>query len=120
MLAPSSGQLRPLTAGELFHTRLNVDLAVLSGCSTGLGQITTGDDVIGLVRGFLYAGPKTVVGSLWVVDDSNTATLMKTFYRSYLSGKQPPDALRDAQVDLIKRQLTPFFWASLFVTSVQE
>jgi CHAT domain-containing protein len=119
LLAPSPSGAELLTAADLYNMQLPVELAVLSGCETGLGQITTGDDVIGLIRGFLYAGPRTVVGSLWKIDDSSTLTLMKTFYRAYLSGQQPSDALRSAQLMLINQQRTPFYWASFFVTSIQ-
>ncbi|MGA7675415.1 MAG: CHAT domain-containing protein [Rhizomicrobium sp.] len=118
-LAPSSGGVELLTAGDLYNMQLPVELAVLSGCETGLGQITTGDDVIGVLRGFLYAGPRTVVGSLWKIDDNSTMELMKAFYRAYLSGQDPPEALRNAQLVLINQRRPPFYWASFFATSIQ-
>ena len=69
-----------LTVGELYSMRLNADLVTLSACETGLGKIANGDDVVGLTRGFLYAGSRSIVASLWKVDDEATAYLMTRFY----------------------------------------
>ncbi len=118
---PRQGEnaLKVLTASDLYAMRLNVNLAVLSGCSTGVSKFTTGDDVVGLVRGFLYAGPSTVVASLWNVHDDATTELMSAFYSAYLRGMDPSEALRSAQVRIIgEGKYGPSEWAAFFVTSV--
>jgi CHAT domain-containing protein len=77
-----------------------------------------GEGLIGLTRGFMYAGARRVVASLWQVDDLATAELMKRFYAGMLKGKLPPGAaLRAAQLDLMKekRWAFPYFWASFVV-----
>ena len=71
-----------LTVADIYSLELTADLVTLSACETGLGEIKTGDDVIGLTRGFLYAGASSIVSSLWVVDDEATERLMVKFYQS--------------------------------------
>lgn len=99
----SRGQFRDpsndglLTASEISNIDLNqADLVVLSACSTGLGEIT-GDGLIGLQRGFKMAGVKSIMMSLWPVDDAATYLLMTEFYRNYLGGKTKTKSLREAQ-----------------------
>jgi CHAT domain-containing protein/Tfp pilus assembly protein PilF len=99
---------------DVYNLRLGADLVVLSGCQTGLGQDLGGEGLIGLTRGFLYAGARGVVASLWQVDDVSTAELMKRFYRAMLKQGQPPAAaLRTAQLELARdpRWTAPFHWA---------
>ena len=86
------------------------DLVTLSACETGLGKIANGDDVVGLTRGFLYAGAATVVASLWKVDDQATSDLMRAFYTN-LSRTGKLDALRQAQLELKSKRPQPFYWA---------
>lgn len=100
-----------LTVGELYSISLNADLVTLSACETGLGKITNGDDVIGLSRGFLYAGARSIVASLWEVDDQATAELMVAFYRR-LADTDKVEALRQAQLATRNRFPHPFFWAA--------
>lgn len=104
-----------LTVGELYSLRLNADLVTLSACETGLGQINSGDDVVGLTRGFLYAGASSVVASLWQVDDEATSQLMVRFY-SELAGKSKADALRAAQLEVRKAYPHPYFWSAFYLT----
>ena len=86
-----------LSAKEISHLDLsNTDLVVLSACQTALGDITN-DGVAGLQRGFKIAGVKSVLMSLWKVDDAATYLLMKQFYKSLFAGKNKQQALRDAQ-----------------------
>jgi CHAT domain-containing protein len=91
-----------LTAEALLNADLSaVELAVLSACETGLGEVGGGEGVLGLQRGFHVAGCKNVVASLWKVDDEATAALMQLFYRNLWEKKQPPlEALRRAQLGL--------------------
>jgi CHAT domain-containing protein len=99
---------------DVYNLRLAADLVVLSGCQTALGKDLRGEGLIGLTRGFMYAGAKAVVASLWQVDDESTAELMKRFYRGMLKeNRRPADALRQAQLELsrTKRWSAPFYWA---------
>jgi CHAT domain-containing protein len=103
-----------LSLQDVYNLRLNSDLVVLSACRTGLGKQIKGEGVIGLTRGFMYAGSRRVVASLWKVQDDVTAELMKEFYRNMLrEGKRPAEALRLAQILLLKKNQSnsPFFWA---------
>jgi CHAT domain-containing protein len=90
------------------------DLVVLSACQTALGKEIRGEGMIGLTRGFMYAGARRVVASLWQVDDLATAELMARFYRGMLNEKlRPAEALRRAQLEMAgqKRWSSPYFWA---------
>lgn len=105
-----------LTVRELYQTRLNADLVTLSACETGLGKTLSGDDVLGLTRGFLYAGASNIVASLWEVADDATALLMKEFYQNLKNGSNKQEALRKAQLNLRKTHPSPFFWAAFYLT----
>ena len=78
---PQNGFLR---LQEIYSLRLSADLVVLTACQTALGREVKGEGLVGLTRGFMYAGAQRVVASLWQVDDLATATLMKAFYRGML------------------------------------
>jgi CHAT domain-containing protein len=109
--SPQDGFLR---MHEIYNLRLPVDLVVLSACQTALGREIRGEGLVGLTRGFMYAGARRVVASLWQVDDESTAELMKRFYRAMLKdGRRPADALRTAQLELSRhpRWAAPFYWA---------
>jgi CHAT domain-containing protein len=80
---------------------LNAGLVVLSGCETGLGTLSSGDEIIGLTRAFIYAGTPSVVASLWKVDDRSTAQLMSSFYKN-LKTLTKVEALRQAQLKMIR------------------
>jgi CHAT domain-containing protein len=90
-----------LEVREIFGMDLKANLVVLSGCETGLGKLSTGDELVGLTRAFIYAGTPSVVASLWSVDDSSTAHLMASFYRN-LKTMSKVEALRQAQLELIR------------------
>jgi CHAT domain-containing protein len=86
---------------EICNLRLAADLVVLSGCQTALGQEIRGEGLIGLTRGFMYAGVPRVVASLWNVRDAATSELMQRFYRGLLQTRLTPSAaLRAAQVSM--------------------
>jgi len=88
---------------------------VLSACETGLGKQVNGEGLIGLTRGFMYAGSSRVVASLWNVSDVATAQLMTKFYRAMEQDHvAPAAALRSAQIDLWKQKRwhSPYFWAA--------
>ena len=109
---PEDGILR---LNDLFNLKLRADLVVLSACKTGLGKEVRGEGLMGLTRGFMYAGAPRVVVSLWSVNDQATAELMLRFYRGMLGSQQlrPAAALRQAQVAMFKDQRwrSPYFWA---------
>jgi len=90
-----------LEVREIFGMDLKASLVVLSACETGLGQLSRGDELVGLTRAFIYAGTPSVVASLWKVDDASTAALMSSFYRN-LKIKPKVESLRQAQLDMIR------------------
>lgn len=99
---------------DIYSLRAPVDLVVLSACRTGLGKDIRGEGLVGLTRGFMYAGATTVVASLWKVDDEATSELMKYFYSEMLQNqKTPGEALRAAQnrIRQIPRWSAPHYWA---------
>jgi CHAT domain-containing protein len=100
---------------EIYNLNLPADLVVLSACQTGLGKEIKGEGLVGLTRGFMYAGAARVAASLWKVDDVATAELMRDFYRGMLGdGLRPASALRAAQVNMWrqKRWRSPYYWAA--------
>lgn len=100
---------------EIYNLQLNADMVVLSACQTGLGKEIRGEGLVGLTRGFMYAGAPRVVASLWKVDDVATAELMKRFYRGMLKDNlRPAAALRRAKVEMWKQKRwnAPFYWAA--------
>lgn len=105
-----------LTVRELYGIRLHAELVTLSACETGLGKSLSGDDIVGLTRGFLYAGSSNVVASLWEVDDDATSLLMKSFYTKLAEGRTKKAALREAQLLLAKTHPQPVFWAPFYLT----
>ena len=104
-----------MRANEVFNLKLPAELVVLSACQTGLGKEVKGEGLVGLTRGFMYAGSPRVVVSLWSVNDEATAELMTRFYRGMLKeGLRPAKALQAAQVSMLKekRYSAPFYWAA--------
>jgi CHAT domain-containing protein len=103
---------------EIYNLRLPADLVVLSACQTALGKEIKGEGLVGLTRGFMYAGAERVVASLWQVDDLATAGLMKRFYQGMLKdGMRPAEALRTAQIEMSKqkRWSAPYYWAGFVI-----
>ncbi|MGH9544355.1 MAG: CHAT domain-containing protein [Terriglobales bacterium] len=101
---------------DIYNLRLPVELVVLSACQTALGKEIRGEGLVGLTRGFMYAGAARVVASLWLVDDAATAELMAQFYNGVLKKDLPPaTALRAAQIHMWKQkrwQDDPYFWGA--------
>jgi CHAT domain-containing protein len=122
-LAPGGETDGRLEVHEVFGLELAADLVVLSACQTAVGSgrlrdVPSGDDWVGFVRAFLFAGAKRVMGSLWPVDDRATAELMNHFYRGLDTGHAEAAALGNAQRALIRSgdYSDPFYWAG-FVLS---
>ncbi len=117
-----------LQAWEIFESvRLNADLVVLSACDSGLGKEQGGEGLIGLSRAFQYAGARSVAATLWEVEDAVTAELMVRFYRYLRAGRSKDEALRAAQLELIRAPIrvqdesgetqeidasAPYYWAA--------
>jgi tetratricopeptide (TPR) repeat protein len=107
-----------LRMDEIFNLQLPADLVVLSACQTALGQEIKGEGLVGLTRGFMYAGAQRVMASLWQVDDQATAQLMQYFYRGMLKENlRPATALRAAQIEMSKqkRWSAPYYWAGFVI-----
>jgi CHAT domain-containing protein len=103
---------------DIYNLHLPADLVVLSACSTGLGKDVRGEGLIGLTRGFMYAGASGVVASLWKVDDEATAELMKLFYEGmFIRGLSPAAALREAQLKMSQQKAwqSPYYWAGFVI-----
>ncbi len=99
---------------DIYNLNLPAELVVLSACETALGKEVRGEGLIGLTRGFMYAGAARVLASLWNVDDVATAELMARFYKAMeQEGQAPPAALRQAQIQMWKQKRwhAPYYWA---------
>lgn len=112
--APEDGRL---AASDIFALDLHPSLVTLSACQTGLGVATSGDEVIGMNRAFIYAGAPSIIASLWSVSDLSTATLMEDFYKN-LRTMPKDEALQQAQISLLNmdRFSDPFYWAPFYLT----
>jgi CHAT domain-containing protein len=100
---------------EIYNLRLPAELVVLSACQTGLGKQVRGEGLIGLTRGFMYAGAPRLVTSLWQVDDKATSELMSRFYRGIIQKKMTAAAaLRAAQTEMARQKdwQSPYYWAA--------
>jgi CHAT domain-containing protein len=109
---PQDGFLR---LHDIYGLKLPAELVVLSACNTALGKPVRGEGLVGMVRGFMYAGAKRVVASYWKVDDEATGQLMGRFYAELLKqNRTPAAALRQAQLAMLEhdRWRPPFYWAA--------
>jgi CHAT domain-containing protein len=100
-----------LSLYDIYHLKLPVELVVLSGCATGLNVIKPGDEQIGLVRGLLQAGARSLVLSLWDVHDRTTKEFMIAFYSRLRQGLAKPVAMQRAMTELRERHPHPYYWA---------
>lgn len=109
---PQDGFLR---AQDIYNMKLGADLVVLSACQTGLGKEIRGEGIIGLTRGFMYAGAPRVIVSMWSVNDRATEELMAAFYQKLLKDHMRPSAaLRQVQIEMYrsKKWSAPFYWGA--------
>ena len=97
---------------DLYRMNLPVELLTLSGCVTGLNVVEEGDELLGLTRGLLYAGARSLLLSLWDVDDRSTSEFMKEFYFQLQTQPRKIDALQAATLKLRTRYPHPYHWAS--------
>jgi CHAT domain-containing protein len=110
----ANSYLRPF---EIYNVPLNSKMVVLSSCNTGTGTLFAGEGVLSLARGFIFSGSRSVVMSLWEVDDREGTEIMKGFYRNLKSGKQKSESLRNARLDYLKNadmlRAHPYYWSTL-------
>ena len=92
-----------LYASELYNLQLHADMVVLSACETGFGEWRRGEGIISLARGFRYAGAKSVISSLWKVEDYSTSELMGLFYKHLNDGLPKSKALQQAKMDFLQK-----------------
>ena len=100
-----------LSLFDLYDLQLNADMVVLSGCGTGLSAVLGADELVGLTRGWLYAGARSVLVSLWDVHDASTAIFMRRFYQHLGSGSGRAQALRRTMRDIREEFPHPYHWA---------
>ena len=121
---PDSLENEKLYNRDLYNLRLNADMVVLSACETGIGELQRGEGIISLARGFSYAGAKSLITSLWNVDDAKTKELMEGFYRYIKAGKAKDEALHLAKLDYLSRRRSvdahPFYWAAFVAMGDME
>ena len=119
LLAPDGADDGRLEVREIFGLDLHARLVVLSACETGLGQLSRGDELVGLQRAFLYAGTPAVITTLWKVDDRASFGLMGKFY-DQLQAVGPAQALRQAGRATLAEYPHPFAWAGFVLTGVPD
>lgn len=105
-----------LTVNDVQNLPLNDCIIILSACETGLNEIVRGEELIGLTRAFFAAGARTLILSLWRVNDQAALDLMRAFYQGLSDGKAPAGALRFAQRQLIMKGLHPYFWSPFMIS----
>jgi CHAT domain-containing protein len=104
-----------VTAMDLFSMECGTNLVALSGCKSGLGEVSGSDDLLGLMRGFLYSGARSLLMSLWNVNDESTVDLMTEFYRTWQGGARKGEALQHAMRTVREVYPSPFHWAPFFI-----
>jgi CHAT domain-containing protein len=96
---------------DLYQLNLPCELVTLSGCGTGLNMVVGGDELLGLVRGLLYAGAQGVLVTLWDVNDRSTAEFMKLFYQALKANKNKAQAVQEAMAEIRRHYAHPYYWA---------
>ena len=101
---------------DIYNLSLNADLVVLSACETGIGELKRGEGIVSLARAFAYAGAKSIVTTLWSVNDKSTMQIMENFYRQLKNGASKDEALWKAKQAYLdksnKNQAHPYFWSA--------
>jgi CHAT domain-containing protein len=108
-----------LNVSEIYSIPLKAKMVVLSSCNTGTGNLRKGEGILSLARGFIYAGSKSVVMSLWEVNDESGTDIVKYFYKNIMNGDSKSESLRKARIKYLKSadQLRshPYFWSTLVI-----
>jgi CHAT domain-containing protein len=117
VLAPGEYEDGFLQVREIYELKLESDLVVLSACQSARGQILAGDGIRGLAQAFLHAGARSVVASLWDVNDAGTALFMDAFYRHLADQKSKAETLRAAKIEMLRQSPTssPRYWAAFIL-----
>ena len=105
-----------LQVRDIYKLHLDADLVTLSACETALGQNVTGEGIVGLTRAFFFAGARSVVASMWDVDDASTSDLMQRFYANIRAGQPIDLALQHAKMDFVRDGKPAFYWAAFVVS----
>jgi CHAT domain-containing protein len=112
MLAQDDANDGVLTANDIMGLRVNAQLVTLSACDTGRGEVSPGrQEILGLIRAWMFAGAPTVVASLWKLDDRATSELMAEFYKN-LKTLSRSEALQRAQIEMMKKYDNPYYWGA--------
>lgn len=108
-----------LNTYEVYNVRLDAMMVVLSSCNTGMGMFVTGEGLLSLARGFLFAGSRSVVMSMWEVEDISASEVIKSFYRNMRSGMTKSAALRSARLSFLstadQARSHPYYWSTLVI-----
>ncbi|WP_299313194.1 CHAT domain-containing protein [uncultured Aquimarina sp.] len=120
--APNNkGESSLLYVKDLYEYNINADLVTLSACQTGLGKLQKGEGMLSLARGFSYAGAKSLVTTLWKINDQTTSELMQEFYKNLDASFSKDKALREAKLTYLKTAedelLThPYYWSGFMIS----
>ncbi len=114
--SPEDGMLNTY---EVYNVPVNAMMVVLSSCNTGSGKLVTGEGILSLARGFLFAGSRSVVMSMWAVEDFSSSAVIKSFYRNMRSGQTKSSALRNARLRFLRtadqERSHPYYWSTLVI-----
>jgi CHAT domain-containing protein len=114
--SPEDGMLNTY---EVYNVPINAMMVVLSSCNTGTGKLVTGEGILSLARGFLFAGSRSVVMSMWAVEDFSSSAVIKSFYRNMRSGQTKSSALRNARLKYLRtadqERSHPYYWSTLVI-----
>lgn len=113
-----------ITLQELYLTKNNASLVVLSGCNTTLGKEEVGEGVMSLARGFFYSGSQSVLSSLWNADNTSTPFIMNEFYKNLHNGQTKSKSLHNAKLTYLKNhslsEMSPHYWASFILLGTDD
>ena len=109
-----------LSLADVYQLRLGAELVTLSSCESGVGLVSGADELIGFSRGFLAAGARSVLVSLWPVDDESTAAFMSSFYGHLFDGTSPSEAVASASAELHEVWQSPYHWAPFALVGALE
>lgn len=113
---PSQEEDGFLRMEEIYNLSLDADIVVLSACQTGMGLLEKGEGVMSLTRPFFIAGARSVIATLWPINDKSTASLMKEFYKLIIKGRSVNEALRSAKLKMIRSSWAhPFYWSGFIL-----
>jgi CHAT domain-containing protein len=108
-----------LNTYEVYTVPVNAMMVVLSSCNTGTGKLVSGEGILSLARGFLFAGSRSVVMSMWEVEDYSASAVVKSFYRNMRGGQSKSAALRNARLSFLRKadqtRSHPYYWAALVI-----